>query len=128
MNRYLDGVLVLVAVAGAVWTYQIKHETESSARRIKSLKVQIAAQNRKIDLLEADWAIETGPARLESLATRFADQLGLQHMQSSQIATIEELPEIRQQPTSEETETFADNNDGTVTGSIGDLLNREGSD
>lgn len=123
--RLTDVVLVGVAIAGAVWTYQIKHEAELSAKRISSVKAQIAAQNRKIVLLEADWAIETAPDRLEAVARRFEKQLGLRPMESSQIATRYELPELREAPTEEESETWAGKNDETVTGSIGELIEKE---
>lgn len=128
MIRVVDALLVAAAIAGAVWTYQIKHEAELSAKRIKTLKSQIQAQNRKIDLLQADWAIETSPARLEMLSNRFETQLGLRAMESSQIATIDELPDIRETPLPEEIETLAETNDGTLTGSITDLIEREETD
>ncbi|MDD9909160.1 MAG: hypothetical protein OXR62_05650 [Ahrensia sp.] len=124
--RIIDLLLICVAIAGAVWTYQIKHEAESSANRIKSVQAQIAAQNRKIVLLEADWAIETAPGRLEGLAGRFEDQLELRRMESSQIATRDELPRLRQAPSARDGETWAARNDNTITGSIGELIEREG--
>lgn len=123
--RLTDIFLVAVAIAGAVWTYQIKHEAELSAKRIASVKAQIAAQNRKIVLLEADWAIETSPERLEGVAKRFEEQLGLRPMKSSQIVSRYELPQLREAPSEEEGETWAGKNDETVTGSIGELIERE---
>ena len=120
--RKLDIALVAVAIAGAVWTYQIKHEAELSAKRIASMKAQIAAQNRKIVLLEADWAIETSPARLEEIARRFEAQLTLKPLESTQIIERHELPNLREAPTEEEGETWAEKNDETATGSIEALI------
>ncbi len=120
--RKLDVTLIAVAIAGAVWTYQIKHEAELSAKRIAGVKAQIAAQNRKIVLLEADWAIETSPARLEKIAKRFEEQLALRPMESTQIITRYELPELHQVPTAEDAETWAGKNDETVTGGIDALI------
>ncbi len=122
--RKLDVALIAVAIAGAVWTYQIKHEAELSAKRIASVKAQIAAQNRKIVLLEADWAIETSPARLEEIAKRFEKQLALRPMESMQIIDRYELPELREAPSEEEAETWAGKNDETVTGGIESLIER----
>ena len=123
--RIVDLTLVAVAIAGAVWTYQIKHEAELSAKRIASVKTQIAAQNRKIVLLEADWAIETSPERLDEIARRFEKQLALRPMESTQIIERHELPLLREAPTPEEGETWAERNDETVTGGIEALIEKE---
>ena len=68
MIRIFDIMLLLAAIAGAVYTFQIKHEAEQAAKKLATLRAQIAAQDRKSDLLEADWALETSPARLEEIA------------------------------------------------------------
>ena len=69
---------------------------------LASIETQIAAQNRKIVLLEADWAIETSPERLESFARRFQKQLALRPMESTQIIERHELPQLRSRRTDEE--------------------------
>ena len=125
IERTIDIALVAVAIAGAVWTYQIKHEAELSAKRIASIKTQIAAQNRKIVLLEADWAIETSPKRLSEVSKRFEKQLALRPMESMQIIELHELPQLREAPTDEEVETWAGKNDETATGGIEALIEKE---
>ena len=97
MKRMLDLALLAAVLVGAIWTYQIKHEAEMLSKKRSSLKAQIAAQERKILLLQADWAIETAPGRLEILAKRYAGQLGLAPLESTQIATVDELPAMRQE-------------------------------
>ncbi|MEM1039242.1 MAG: hypothetical protein AAGI12_07195 [Pseudomonadota bacterium] len=97
MKRMLDLALLVAVLVGAIWTYQIKHEAEMLSKKRTSLQAQIAAQKRKILLLEADWAIETAPGRLEILANRYSDQLGLAPLESTQISTVEELPAMRQE-------------------------------
>ena len=71
--RITDIVLLAAAVGGAIYTFQIKHDAELSAKKLATLKAQIAAQHRKIALLEADWALETGPAWLENISMRHGD-------------------------------------------------------
>ena len=47
MIRITDAVLLGVAIAGAIYTFQIKHEAEMSAKQLATLKAQIAAQQRQ---------------------------------------------------------------------------------
>ena len=128
MIRVTDGILVIAAIAGAVWTYQIKHEAELSARKLSDLRSKIAAQENKITLLEADWAIMTSPSRLEKLAEKFKEDLQLAPLQSTQIVTLDELPDVRPAPDIEQIQVDADPStpdvaeaneiDETVTGSV----------
>ncbi|MEM9733557.1 MAG: hypothetical protein AAF903_08745 [Pseudomonadota bacterium] len=121
MSRWTDLVLIAVAVGGAVWTYQTKHEAELSAKHLDSLRVQIAAQKHKIGLLEADWALATGPARLEKLAKRYEKQLGLAPMTSSQIADLSELPALRQERDDQNAPVYAGQDRSLTTGSISSI-------
>lgn len=124
MIRITDMALLGVAVAGAIWTYQIKHEAELSAKQLSTVRAQIAAQNRKIALLEADWAIETSPARLEIIAEQFLDQLKLKPMESNQIVDASELPGLRVDRTDENEKIYAGENGEMSTGGIGSLIER----
>ena len=128
MIRVTDAVLLIGAVAGAIYTFQIKHEAELSAKQLATLKAQIAAQQRKISLLEADWALETGPGRLETIANLYAEQLMLRPMDSSQIIEVHELPAIRPEPDADgdvrEASTGAKGDKALLTGGIGDLIER----
>ena len=128
MIRITDAVLLIGAVAGAIYTFQIKHEAELSAKQLATLKAQIAAQQRKISLLEADWALETGPSRLETIANLYAEQLMLRPMDSSQIIEAHELPAMRPEPDADDDVREANNGDESdkslLTGGIGDLIER----
>lgn len=128
MIRITDAVLLIGAVAGAIYTFQIKHEAELSAKQLATLKAQIAAQQRKISLLEADWALETGPGRLETIANQYADQLMLRPMDSSQIIETYELPAMRPLPEADDDVREASNGDASdkslLTGGIGDLIEK----
>lgn len=118
-------MLLGVAVAGAVWTYQIKHEAELSAKHINNLNAQVAAQNRKISLLEADWAIGISPARLERIAAQFAPQLQLIPMSSSQIVDRAELPGLRVDREETDEEVYAGRDGDIVTGGISGLIEKK---
>ena len=126
MIRFSDIGMLAIAVSGAIYTYQIKHQAEVAAKHLAGLTAQIEAQNRKIALLEADWALEIDPARLEKIAARHSDQLQLKPMESSQLIDISELPGFRldRDPVSEE--TYAKKDGQTITGGIGELIEREG--
>ncbi|MEO1398790.1 MAG: hypothetical protein AAFU56_08000 [Pseudomonadota bacterium] len=137
MKRLMDLVLVAAVLVGAIWTYQIKHEAEVLSKKRTSLEAQIAAQDRKILLLNADWALETAPARLSALAKRYSDQLDLVPMESTQIATTEELPAMRQErddsldtaqngaKSDDVSGTRGPGIDKILTGGISDLIDRE---
>ncbi len=133
MIRLLDLTLIGAAIAGAVWTYQIKHQAELSAHKVTVLKRQIAAQNRKIALFEADWALESSPARMEQIAEKYAEQLKLKPMRSTQIIDTSELPGLREDRKAKQETVIASDDDGTevkpddtLTGGIEDLIGREG--
>jgi len=118
MIRVTDSVLIAAAIVGAIWTYQIKHEAEQSARKLSELRSKIARQENKITLLEADWAIMTSPGRLSGLAEKFSSDLELVPLSSSQIITLGELPELRPEPAQEQMQVENGDVDFTTTGSI----------
>ncbi|MGI9364754.1 MAG: cell division protein FtsL [Rhizobiaceae bacterium] len=124
MIRVLDAVLLTGAIAGAIYTFQIKHEAELSAKRLATLKAQIAAQDRKIALLQADWALETAPGRLEKIAKRYSEQLMLRAMESTQIIEVHELPDLRPPPSLEVDERLAEDPKALTTGGIEKLIER----
>ena len=127
MIRITDSVLMAMAAAGAIYTFQIKHEAELAAKQLDTLQAQISAQDRKIALLEADWALETAPARLERIASQFNEQLQLQPMESTQFIDISELPGLRVERGDGDQEIFAQEQDCAVTGGIGALIDKAGN-
>lgn len=93
MMRWVNLLFLGLVIAAATWTYQVKHEAEEKLSEIRELKSQIALERETIDLLKADWGVLSHPARLEKLAERYANELGLQVTGSNQIIVAEELPE-----------------------------------
>jgi len=124
MIRKIDVIMVFAAIAGAVYTYQIKHEAEVSAKRLNDLRAQISAQDRKIVLLEADWALETNPVRLKKISEQYSQQLGLKRLESSQIIDLSELPGFRKDRDTDSDETYAGKTGDVVTGGIDALLEK----
>ena len=53
---------------------------------------QIALEERTIDLLRADWAHLSHPQRLQVLAERYAEELGLETPGADRFIRTDELP------------------------------------
>ena len=95
MIRSSDIVLTGLMIAAAIWTFQIKYQTENSADTVSSLQAKINREKTKIDLLEADISVLSQPARLQDMADRFSKELELKPLDIDQIITPDELPPIR---------------------------------
>ncbi len=124
MSRLTDALFIAAAIGGAVWTYQIKHEADISAKALNSLRAQIRAEDRKMTLLEADWAIATAPDRLRAVVAAHGDQLNLETLDTNQLSTLDDLPPMRPVPEIDEVQADAGGEDRLTTGSIADLLKR----
>ncbi|WP_176084154.1 hypothetical protein [Martelella sp. HB161492] len=123
MLRPLDIVLILGMVATAAVTYSIKYSAESTLNDVRSLDDQIAEEQNNIDLLKADLALLSQPARLQRLANFYSADLGLEPTEPEQIAKLSQLPPIAPPPVDPETlDTLAgtapDGTDIVVTGSV----------
>ncbi len=124
MSRLTDALFIAAAIGGAVWTYQIKHDADIAAKALASLHKQIRAEDRKMTLLEADWAIVTAPDRLRAVVAAHGDQLALELLDTNQLATLDDLPPRRPVPEVEEVLANGEVDRGLATGSIADLLKR----
>ena len=92
MMRFINIGLAMLMLGAATWTYSVKHSAEKSLAEIRSLERSIALEKDTIDLLEADWAFLSQPARLQALADRYAEELQLQPTESQQVVFPHELP------------------------------------
>ena len=124
MSRLTDALFIAAAIGGAVWTYQIKHEADIAAKALKSLRAQIRVEDRKMTLLEADWAIATAPDRLRAVVKAHGEQLNLEPLDTNQLSTLDDLPPLRPVPEVDEMQADAGGADRVTTGSIADLLER----
>lgn len=93
MLRLMNFVLIAVVIAMATWTYQVKHRADEKLAEIKRLERQIARERETIELLQAEWAFLSNPARLQALIETYADELGLEVTTTDQLISPSELPE-----------------------------------
>lgn len=92
MMRIVNAILVVLMLAAATWTYSVKHEAERNLAEIRNLESRIAFEKDTIDLLEADWAYLSQPARLQKLSDLYAEELQLRPTEPQQIVRPVELP------------------------------------
>lgn len=123
MLRPLDIILILVMVATATVTYTIKYSVEATLDEVRALDDQIALEKNNIDLLRADEALLTQPARMARLAEFFAAELDLHLANPEQIATLDQLPPIAPAPAEEDLPPLMagsapDGTDVIITGSV----------
>jgi hypothetical protein len=93
MLRTLDIVMIGALIAGAGWTFKVKHDAEQAVARVETLETRIRLEREAIDILKADWSLLTSPDRLEALLERYKDELMLDHAQPRQIVAIDKIPE-----------------------------------
>lgn len=92
MLRTLDVILIGAMIAAATVTYQIKHRAELKLEEVRRLQAEIRLHEDTIDLLNADWSLLNQPARIDRLTKEFAEQLKLEPILPTQMATPGELP------------------------------------
>ena len=95
MLRTLDIILIVIMTGVAAVTYTIKHQAELKLEEVRKLDAAIKLERETIDLLKADWALLTQPARLQKLITLDQDELQLVPTESTQLAQPSELPMLR---------------------------------
>lgn len=94
--RTLDILMVAFLVATVAWTFKVKNDSQVALERVAELEKQLEAERTEIDLLKSDWALLTSPARLQKLAERYGEQLGLEPAEPIQSASPNLLPPLRQ--------------------------------
>lgn len=92
MFRTFDAILVVVMTAAATVTYTIKHKAENKLDEVRKLDAEIMLEEHTIDLLRADWALLTQPARLNRLVKIYEGDLKLVPTESTQLVQPMELP------------------------------------
>ncbi len=126
MVRTLDIVMIAMLIAGAGYTFKVKHDAEQAVARVESLETRIRLEREAIDILKADWSLLTSPDRLEALIARHREELGLEPLSPRQIVTLDKIPQkqpdlmpIDGEGMADDTpETRATGPDATVTGSV----------
>lgn len=93
MKRLINFVLFCLVLLGAFWLYQVKHQAKMTEAQIATLQKQIADEKEALLLLKAEWSYLNRPERVQQLASRFAEQLGLKAVTTYQIGEKSDLPE-----------------------------------
>ncbi|MDV4156130.1 hypothetical protein ACCT14_01420 [Rhizobium brockwellii] len=95
MLKTFDLVLIGVMTATAAVTYTIKHRAELKLEEVHRLEAEIKLEKDTIDLLKADWALQSQPNRLERLVKAYNDELKLQPTESTALVHAKELPMLK---------------------------------
>ncbi|RUM24283.1 hypothetical protein EFQ99_15935 [Rhizobium vallis] len=95
MLKTFDLVLIGVMTAAAAVTYTIKHRAELKLEEVHRLEAEIKLEKDTIDLLKADWALQSQPNRLERLVKSYNDELQLQPTESTALVHAKELPMLK---------------------------------
>jgi len=90
--RPLDILFIGLLLAGAAFTYKIKHDSEVAIERVVKLERKIKKEQELIDILKADWALQVSPKRLEILVEKYRDELKLEILKSENIGGLEQVP------------------------------------
>ncbi|WP_297322370.1 hypothetical protein [uncultured Bartonella sp.] len=91
--RTFDMILVAIMICAAGITYKVKYDAQKRIGEVHRIERQIVAEKNTINLLHAEWAMMIEPQRMQILANRYHDQLGLQVVNARQIVNIEDIPE-----------------------------------
>jgi hypothetical protein len=95
MLKTFDLVLIGVMTATATVTYTIKHRAELKLEEVHRLEAEIKLEKDTIDLLKADWALQSQPNRLERLVKAYNEELKLQPTESTALVHAKELPMLK---------------------------------
>ncbi|MBX4896757.1 cell division protein FtsL [Rhizobium bangladeshense] len=116
MLKTFDLVLIGVMTAAAAVTYTIKHRAELKLEEVHRLEAEIKLEKDTIDLLKADWALQSQPNRLERLVNAYNAELQLQPTDSTALVHARELPMLKSEvPVPDVAEAKAGARGATVT-------------
>lgn len=91
--RTTDIILVAIMICAAAVTYKVKYDAQKRHVEVRRIERQIEAEKDTINLLYADWALKTEPARLQHLTVQYHDELDLQTIEPRQIVRVRDVPE-----------------------------------
>lgn len=90
--RSLFYILAAVAVMGfAFWAYQENYKTQKELKQTARLNAEIGRLRETLGMLRAEWAYLNRPSRLQDLAERNFNELGLLPLSSDQFARIDQV-------------------------------------
>lgn len=92
MKRALIVLSVLLLGALVVGSYRLENAVESMHRRLGELDTAYLREERNLQVLKAEWSFLNQPERLQEMAMRHVDRVGLQPIAPVQIGTLDQLP------------------------------------
>jgi hypothetical protein len=124
MFRRTDIAMIAAMIAVVTYTYSVKTGTKEVAGQLAAIQRETESEINAIDLLNADWAVLTAPARIQSLVNVYQGDLNLVPTDAHRIIAISDIP---MRPVAAEPETsideilaqFGDADASLTTGSIG---------
>jgi hypothetical protein len=124
MFRRTDIAMIAAMIAVVTYTYSVKTGTKDVAGQLAAIQRETESEINAIDLLNADWAVLTTPARIQSLVNVYQGDLNLVPTDAHRIIAISDIP---MRPVAAEPETsideilaqFGDADASLTTGSIG---------
>ena len=90
--RLVDGLCLALAIGGAAYVYDVKHEAEGVHDQRRALERDIAALRDEVGLLEADLAALENPVRLQGLLAAAPESFDLEPIASTHYLRLSDLP------------------------------------
>jgi cell division protein FtsL len=90
--RLMHAAAIAALIGSASYVYGVKYRTIYAAEQLVKTRHLIAKEKDAINLLRAEYAHLSDPARIQELAD---SKLGMQPLALFQIATVDELPEAQ---------------------------------
>jgi hypothetical protein len=97
MIRRVTLLGMILAIAGGVGLFLLKHEVQSMESRLAEVRRGIFQDQQATHVLKAEWTYLNDPARLRDLAARHLD---LKPIRATQIVSIDSLPRREAVPAS----------------------------
>jgi hypothetical protein len=109
--RVVDGLFLALAIGGAAYVYDVKHQAEEAHDTRRGLEREIGSLSRDVSLLEADLAALEQPARLQGLVASLPEAFNLEPIAARHYVRLSDIPfrvEEVEDPQAEALGTLAD--------------------
>ena len=90
--RVVDAICLAVAISGAAYVYNVKHQAEIADDARRALEREIAVLSGDVSLLEADLAALERPGRLESLVASLPEAFPLEPVEGRHYVRLADIP------------------------------------
>lgn len=90
--RVVDGLFLALAIGGAAYVYDVKHQAEEAQDLRRGLEHEISGLSRDVNLLEADLAALAQPARLQDLVASLPEAFDLEPIAARHYVRLSDIP------------------------------------